>query len=133
MKILSIDHLVLTVANIDATVDFYVAVLGMEEVVFAGGRRALLFGRQKINLHERGREYSPKAKVPTAGSGDLCLIVESLDAVIVRLEEAKVPIEEGPVSRSGAISALRSVYIRDPDGNLIELSEPQNVVLAGSG
>jgi catechol 2,3-dioxygenase-like lactoylglutathione lyase family enzyme len=133
MRILSIDHLVLTVADIDATVDFYVAVLGMEEVVYGGGRRALMFGRQKINLHEYGKEYSPKARLPTSGSGDICLIVESLEAVITRLEETRIPIEEGPVSRAGAISPLRSIYIRDPDGNLIELSEPQNIVLAGPG
>lgn len=130
MKIVSIDHLVLTVRDLDATVDFYVGVLGMEEVVFSGGRRALRFGRQKINLHLHRAEFLPKAAEPTPGSADLCLLVESLDAAVARLKGAKVAIEEGPVSRTGAVSPIRSVYIRDPDGNLIELSEPQNVVLA---
>ncbi|MBA5776488.1 VOC family protein [Stappia sp. F7233] len=130
MKIISIDHLVLTVRDVDATVDFYVGVLGMEEVVFSGGRRALRFGQQKINLHQHQREFLPKAFEPTPGSGDLCLLVESLDAAIARLKGAKVVIEEGPVSRTGATSPIRSIYIRDPDGNLIELAEPQNVVLA---
>ncbi|MCA1241641.1 VOC family protein [Stappia stellulata] len=131
MRISSLDHIVLTVSDLDATVAFYCGVLGMEEVIFGGGRRALRFGAQKINLHVAGAEFSPAAHRPTPGSGDLCFLVEALDAVIARLEMAGVAIEEGPVSRTGAWSPLRSVYIRDPDGNLIELSEPQEVVLAG--
>lgn len=132
MRIEALDHLVLTVADIDETVGFYCGVLGMEEVVFGGGRRALRFGAQKINLHLAGAEFSPGAKRPTPGAGDLCFLVASLDAAIARLHEAGVPIEEGPVSRTGALSPLRSVYVRDPDGNLIELSEPQAVVIAGA-
>lgn len=132
MRIEALDHLVLTVADIDETVGFYCGLLGMEEVVFGGGRRALRFGTQKINLHRAGAEFSPAARRPTPGSGDLCFLVASLEAVIARLQEAGVPIEEGPVSRTGALSPLRSVYIRDPDGNLIELSEPQAVVIAGA-
>ncbi|WP_425087151.1 VOC family protein [Stappia sp.] len=131
MRISSLDHIVLTVSDLDATVAFYCGVLDMEEVIFGGGRRALRFGAQKINLHVAGAEFSPAAHRPTPGSGDLCFLVEALDAVIARLEMAGVAIEEGPVSRTGAWSPLRSVYIRDPDGNLIELSEPQEVVLAG--
>lgn len=133
MRIEALDHLVLTVADIDETVGFYCGVLGMEEVVFGGGRRALHFGAQKINLHKAGAEFSPAARKPTAGSGDLCFLVTSLEAAIARLKEAGVEIEEGPVSRTGAQSPLHSVYIRDPDGNLIELSEPQAVVIAGGG
>ncbi|WP_037545254.1 VOC family protein [Stappia stellulata] len=131
MRVSALDHIVLTVTDLDATVAFYSRVLGMEEVVFGGGRRALRFGAQKISLHEAGAEVSPAARVPTPGAADLCFLVEALDAVIARLDLAGVPIEEGPVSRTGAWSPLRSVYIRDPDGNLIELSEPQEVVLAG--
>lgn len=131
MRIEALDHLVLTVADLDRTVGFYCGVLGMEEVVFGGGRRALRFGAQKINLHQAGAEFSPAARKPVPGSGDLCFLVTSLDDAMRRLEEAHVVIEEGPVSRTGAISPLRSVYVRDPDGNLVELSEPQAVVLAG--
>jgi len=133
MRIVALDHLVLTVKDVNATVGFYVSVLGMEEVVFAGGRRALRFGSQKINLHPAGREFEPKAEWPTPGSADLCFLVESLDDVIARLSEADIPIEEGPVSRSGAVGPLRSIYLRDPDGNLLELSEPQDVILSGGG
>ena len=132
MRILSLDHLVLTVADPDRTVAFYHGVLGMEEVVFGGGRRALSFGSQKINLHQAGAEFQPAADRPTTGSGDLCFLVESLEDVIAALHEAGVEIEEGPVTRTGARSPLRSVYIRDPDGNLVELSEPQAVVIAGA-
>ncbi|MXN67055.1 VOC family protein [Stappia sp. GBMRC 2046] len=131
MRILSLDHVVLTVKDIDQTVAFYSGVLGMEEVVFAGGRRALRFGGQKINLHKAGAEFLPHAQMPTSGAGDLCFLVESLEAVERRLAEAQVHIEEGPVFRAGAVSPLRSIYIRDPDGNLVELAEPQDVVIAG--
>ncbi|NRG18662.1 VOC family protein [Rhizobiales bacterium] len=131
MRILSLDHVVLTVKDIDETVAFYSGLLGMEEVTFGKGRRALQFGRQKINLHKAGAEFSPRAKAPTSGSGDLCFLVESLELVERRLADANVKIEEGPVSRTGAVSPLRSIYIRDPDGNLVELAEPQDVVIAG--
>lgn len=118
-----IDHFVLTVASIEATCAFYSRVLGMEVVTFAGGRKALSFGGQKINLHEVGREFEPKARRATAGSGDFCLITETpLDAVIAHLTTEKVSIEEGPVDRTGATGPIRSVYFRDPDGNLVEVS-----------
>ncbi|KAB2354182.1 VOC family protein [Actinomadura montaniterrae] len=123
MRIDRLDHLVLTVADIDATVDFYTRVLGMETVVFGAGRRALTFGTSKINLHEAGREFEPKAARPTPGSADLCLIVAGpLGDVVADLERHAVPIEEGPVERTGATGPITSVYVRDPDRNLIELS-----------
>ena len=118
-----LDHMVLTVADIDATCDFYGRVLGMEEVVFAGGRVALGFGKQKINLHPAGNEYDPRAKHPVPGSGDLCLITETpLDDVIAHLEAEGVEIIEGPVAKTGATGPITSVYFRDPDENLIEVS-----------
>lgn len=118
-----LDHLVLTVANLQKTIDFYVKVLGMEVVRFGEGRYALQFGRQKINLHERGREFEPKADTPLPGSADLCFIADTpLDDVIRHLESCGVPIEEGPVARTGAMGEIRSVYVRDPDRNLIEIS-----------
>lgn len=123
MRIDRLDHLVLTVADMDATVGFYVRVLGMEEVTFGEGRRALAFGRSKINLHQAGREYEPKAARPTPGSADLCLITETpLELVVAELSEHGVPIEEGPVTRTGATGPILSVYLRDPDDNLIEIS-----------
>ncbi|MFE1957833.1 VOC family protein [Streptomyces sp. NPDC059479] len=123
MRINRLDHLVLTVADIDTTVDFYVHVLGMTPVTFTGGRRALAFGQSKINIHQAGKEFEPKALRPAPGSADLCLIVdEPLDRVREELAAHGVPVEEGPVERTGAIGAIVSVYLRDPDGNLIELS-----------
>ncbi|MDH6622611.1 catechol 2,3-dioxygenase-like lactoylglutathione lyase family enzyme [Streptomyces sp. LBL] len=123
MHIQRLDHLVLTVADIDATVDFYVRVLGMTPVTFKGGRRALTFGHSKINLHQTGREFEPKAHRPTPGSADLCLIVdEPVDRVVKELSELGVAVEEGPVERTGATGPIISVYLRDPDNNLIELS-----------
>ncbi|MET0898660.1 MAG: VOC family protein [Mycobacterium sp.] len=123
MWINRLDHLVLTVADLDATVRFYTEVLGMEAQVFGEGRRALHFGTSKINLHQAGREFDPKAAQPTPGSADLCLIVDDhLDQVLEQLSAHGVPIVEGPVTRTGAHGTLRSVYLRDPDGNLIELS-----------
>ena len=113
----------LTVADIDATVDFYTRVLGMEAVTFGAGRTALAFGRSKINLHRAGHEFEPKAHRPTPGSADLCLIAASpLDRVIEDLAAHGVPVEEGPVERTGATGPIRSVYFRDPDQNLIEVS-----------
>ncbi|MGW6140663.1 VOC family protein [Streptomyces sp. NPDC055144] len=123
MRIDRLDHFVLTVHDLDATVAFYTKVLGMEAVTFRGGRRALAFGHSKINLHEAGREFEPKAARPTPGSADLCLIVdEPVDRIIAELASHGVPLEEGPVERTGATGPVLSVYVRDPDDNLIELS-----------
>ena len=123
MDLSALDHLVLTVKDIEATVDFYVQVLGMRVESFQGGRISLHFGDQKINLHEAGREFEPKAERPTPGALDLCFLAsERLDAVVRRLEAAGVPIELGPVPRTGATGHIRSVYVRDPDGNLIEIA-----------
>lgn len=118
-----VDHFVLTVTSIERTVEFYARVLGMKEVTFAGGRTALSFGRNKINLHPAGREYEPKARTPVPGSGDFCLIAAgTLDAVVAHLKAEGVAIEQGPVKRSGALGPINSVYFRDPDGNLVEVS-----------
>lgn len=123
MRIDHLDHLVLTVADIARSCDFYQRVLGMEVVTFKGGRKALSFGQQKINLHAHGREFEPKALAPTPGSADLCFIAATpLHELIAELAALNVPIEEGPVERTGATGPIRSVYIRDPDHNLIELS-----------
>jgi catechol 2,3-dioxygenase-like lactoylglutathione lyase family enzyme len=117
-----LDHLVLTVANIDATIDFYTEVLGMD-VIKVDGRKALAFGIQRLNLHQRGHEFEPKAAHPTPGSADLCfLTTTSLETVVEYLKEQKVHIEAGPIERDGAIGKLRSIYLRDPDRNLIEIS-----------
>lgn len=118
----TLDHLVLTVAKLDATTDFYSEVLGMD-VITHNGRKALAFGEQRINLHQRGHEFEPKAAHPTPGAGDLCFITPTpLEEVIAYLGELRVHIEEGPVERTGAMSQLRSIYIRDPDHNLIEIA-----------
>ena len=123
MRIDSLDHLVLTVADVEATCTFYRRVLGMEIVTFAGGRKALAFGRQKINLHERGREFEPKAQHPTPGSGDLCFITSiALPELVAHLAAEGVAVIEGPVERTGAAGPILSVYFRDPDGNLIEVA-----------
>jgi catechol 2,3-dioxygenase-like lactoylglutathione lyase family enzyme len=117
-----LDHLVLTVASIDATVAFYTSALGMEVVTFKN-RKALRFGEQKINLHQVGKEFEPKAEHPTPGSGDLCFITKSpLDEVVTHLNASNCAIELGPVERTGAVGDMRSIYIRDPDLNLIEIS-----------
>ena len=117
-----LDHLVLTVADIDATIDFYTAALGMEAVTF-GQRKALRFGEQKINLHQARKEFEPKAAHPTPGSGDLCFITKTpIEDVVSHLKALHHPIEVGPVERDGAVGALRSIYLRDPDFNLIEIS-----------
>ena len=119
-----LDHLVLTTANEEACVRFYVDALGMALETFGAGRKAFRFGNQKINLHVKGHEFEPKADLPTPGSLDLCFIASvPLEAVIGRLGEKGVPIIEGPVMRTGATSRIRSVYVRDPDLNLIEISE----------
>jgi len=123
MRIDRIDHLVLTVVDIERTIAFYVDVLGMTEQTFGSGRRALRFGSSKINLHQRGREFDPKAAAPTPGSADVCLIAaEPIDVIVAELTAHRVAIEDGPVERTGARGPIISVYVRDPDGNLIELS-----------
>ena len=109
MQIDRLDHLVLTVASIDVTVDFYTRVLGMRAVTFGAGRTALTFGTSKINLHEAGREFEPKARRPTPGSADICLIVrEDIPLVLAELAAAGLPIEEGPVQRTGALGTMTS-------------------------
>ena len=123
MRIEVLDHLVLTVADIGRTRDFYERVLGMEPVVFGEGRHTLAFGAQKINLHEAGQEFEPKASVPTPGSADLCFLTNaSVAEVVEHLEANSVEIIEGPVRRTGATGPIMSVYFRDPDGNLLEVS-----------
>ena len=123
MKLDRIDHLVLTVRNIETTCAFYSNVLGMEVVTFENGRKALSFGSQKINLHEAGKEFEPKASRPTPGSADLCFTTTTpIDEVVKRLELSKTRILEGPVKRTGALGQMISVYFRDPDLNLIEVS-----------
>jgi catechol 2,3-dioxygenase-like lactoylglutathione lyase family enzyme len=118
-----LDHLVLTVASIEATVEFYTRVLGMEVMTFGAGRTALAFGTSKINLHQAGKELEPRALRPTPGSADLCLIVEDdIAEVRAELAAAGVPVEQGPVERTGAAGPIISCYLRDPDRNLIELS-----------
>lgn len=123
MKIDSLDHLVLTVKDIEATSAFYSKVLGVEITIFGDGRRALSFGMQKINLHQQGNEFEPKAQRPTPGSADLCFITSvPLLEVVNHLASCGVPVIEGPVRRTGAQGPVVSVYFRDPDMNLIEVS-----------
>ena len=123
VRIDHLDHLVLTVASIDESCDFYARVLGMGVETFGEGRKALTFGNQKINLHRAGHEFEPKAERPTPGSADLCFISTTpLDDVIAHLQAEGVAIEEGPVPRTGATGPILSVYFRDPDQNLIEIS-----------
>ena len=118
-----LDHLVLTVSDLRRTCEFYTRVLGMREVSFGEGRTALLFGDQKINLHPAGGEFEPKAARPGVGSGDFCLITSTpLAAVLEELAAHSVPVELGPVQRTGARGPLLSVYCRDPDGNLVEIA-----------
>lgn len=125
MRIDSLDHLVLTVADVEASCVFYSRVLGMEVVTFGAGRKALAFGMQKINLHQAGREFEPKAQRPTPGSADLCFLTSvPLPQVQAHLAATGVTITEGPVQRTGAQGPILSVYFRDPDLNLIEVSNP---------
>ena len=123
MKIDALDHLVLTVKDIDVTCDFYMKALGMEVVTFGNRRKALSYGSQKINLHQFGSEFEPKADKPTPGSADLCFITSvPLPEVIAHLTSAGIEIIEGPVQRTGARGSIMSIYIRDPDKNLVEIS-----------
>ena len=123
MKIDRLDHLVLTVRDVEATCAWYARVLGMQPVTFGAGRRALAFGRQKLNLHQAGHEFEPKAACPTPGAADLCFIsADPLEAVLAHLAREGVPVEAGPVVRTGATGAITSIYVRDPDGNLIEIA-----------
>ena len=123
MKIDRIDHIVLTVESVDVTIEFYSRVLGMEPISFADGRRGLAFGVQKINLHSAANPYPEKAQKPTPGLGDFCMITKSPMAdVIDHFKAENVEIEVGPIPKPGAIGSLISIYFRDPDGNLLKLS-----------
>ncbi|WP_119069847.1 VOC family protein [Rubrobacter indicoceani] len=124
MRVDRLDHLVLTVSDVDATCDFYARTLGLRVVGFGRhGRRALWFGGQKINLHQQGGEFEPKSEHPTPGSADLCFVArDGIPDVISHLENCGVEIIEGPILREGALGEMVSVYFRDPDGNLIEVS-----------
>ena len=118
-----LDHLVLTVSNIEQTCTFYRDILGFDVITFGNGRKALAFGEQKFNLHQAGGEFEPKAFRPTPGSADFCLITLTPIAELqAQLKQNGIQIEEGPVARTGAMGPITSVYIRDPDGNLIEIS-----------
>ncbi len=123
MQIANLDHLVLTVADIEASCTFYSRVLGMKIVTFGNGRKSLHFGSQKINLHQTGQEFEPKAQHPQPGSADICLITAvPLTHAIAHIQSCGVKIIAGPVPRTGAASPLQSIYLRDPDGNLLEIS-----------
>lgn len=123
MHIERLDHLVLTVRDVEASVAFYKRVLGMRALTFGDNRRALAFGQQKINLHPADAPLEPHAARPTRGSADLCLVTSTpIKQVITDLRQAGVAVEQGPVPRTGALGPITSVYFRDPDGNLIEVS-----------
>ena len=126
MKIKQIDHLVLTVKDIEASCKFYTTVMGMKAVDFGQERKAVTFGNQKINFHQQGKEFEPKALHPTPGSGDLCFITDApMSEVIAHVRACGIEILEGPVERTGARGAMTSIYIRDPDQNLIEIATYQ--------
>jgi catechol 2,3-dioxygenase-like lactoylglutathione lyase family enzyme len=123
VKVAGLDHLVMTVEDLEATVEFYTGVLGMSVRAFQRGRLALRFGSQQINLHEAGREFEPHARRPLPGSADLCFVVEAaIDEWLEHLAARGVEVVEGPVPRLGALGPMTSVYFRDPDGNLIEVA-----------
>ena len=125
MQLQRIDHLVLTVHDIKESCTFYARVLGMEVVDFADNRKALAFGSQKINLHEQGKEFEPRARAATPGSMDICLLCdETVDELTRHLQQHDISIIEGPVQRTGAVGPVTSIYFRDPDGNLLELATP---------
>lgn len=123
VKLLDLDHFVLTVASIEDAIAFYQDVLGMRPVTFQAGRSALEFGSKKINLHKAGEEFQPHAKRPETGSADLCFVVEDVGAALTHVRSKGVEVFEGPVARTGATGPIMSIYFRDPDGNLIELAE----------
>ncbi len=124
MQIDRLDHLVLTVVDIEASCAFYAQALGMQVITFGENRKALQFGLQKINLHQYHHEFEPKATHPTPGSADLCFITSTpLETVIQHLNSLTIPILEGPVARTGAVGEMDSIYFRDPDGNLIEVAQ----------
>ena len=126
MKIEGIDHLVLTVKDVDETCRFYTSLLGMGVLTFLDDRKALLFGDQKINLHQHGQEFEPKARRPKPGSADLCFITETpIQDAAAHVRSCGVEIIEGPVPKTGAKGPIDSIYFRDPDGNLIEVSNYQ--------
>jgi catechol 2,3-dioxygenase-like lactoylglutathione lyase family enzyme len=123
VKVTTLDHLVLTVQDLESTVDFYTRVLGMTVSAFAEGRLALKFGTQKINLHELGSEFQPNARRAQPGSGDLCFLSDDpLDSWVDHFEQEGVELVEGPVPRVGALGPMDSIYCRDPDGNLVEIA-----------
>ena len=123
MELSKLDHIVLTVSNIEKTISFYVSVMGMKKEVFGQGRVALKYGDQKINLHEFGNEFEPKANKPTPGSADLCFITKTpLNEAMSHVTSCGVEIIEGPVERTGAKGSILSFYFRDPDNNLIEVA-----------
>lgn len=125
IRIRRLDHLVLTVADIERTCTFYHEVLGTDRIEFGAGRVALRFGEQKINLHAAGREFDPKAAAPKPGSADLCFIIATpIAEAMRRLADLGIEVIEGPVSRTGATGPIVSIYLRDPDGNLLELANP---------
>lgn len=126
VRVTGLDHVVLTVRDLDRTIDFYEGALGMRAISFAQGRRrALLFGDQKINLHRLGDEFLPNASVARPGTADLCFLIETpLDQAVAHLEARGVDIEHGPAEADGARGPLRSVWFRDPDGNLVEVASP---------
>lgn len=121
-----LDHLVLTVADVERSVGFYERTLGMRAITFGEGRRGLAFGEQKINLHQKDATFSPKPQTATAGSADICFLIDgTANQAVLHLQKLGIAIEQGPVQRYGALGKeLRSVYFRDPDGNLIEIAEP---------
>ena len=123
MKVSKLDHFIITANNLEKTIDFYSRVLGMELQTFSDGRKALIFGDHKINLHEAGKEFKPHAQNPLPGSADLCFITRTpMQQVISHLTTCNVSIIEGPLEKSGASGPLFSIYIRDPDNNLIEIA-----------
>lgn len=133
MRVQRLDHLVLTVTDLPATLDFYTRVCGMSHVVFGDERHGLTFGNQRIGLHVWGSEFEPRAALTTPGSADLCFLVDCTpEQVLAHLAELRIPVEHGPVDRTGATGPVSSVYVRDPDNNLVELAAPVAVVPAGA-
>ena len=132
MHITHIDHLVITVKDINKTIRFYESVLGMEKEMFGEGRVSLKFGNQKINVHQKGNKFEPRAKIPTPGSADLCFITDTeISQTIEHIKSKGIEIIEGPVERTGAEGPILSIYFRDPDSNLIEVAYYKNTTLQG--